>query len=200
MRVRIAPLLLASLVLPYVAEAPAQEAAATNANPLSDLTLESLEATLAVPLFTPSRTPPFVEPPPEPEPVVVAPPPEPVEPPPVPPPFRLIGILMSEAEEVALLSDPNTGEVHSFASGDSHDGWVIDIVDTRTVTFQNGDQTHTLAMFEEFEAPGIPGYSEEWNFGVPTDPNTGLPIDPNTGLPVDPSMLAPSPAQIDEDL
>jgi hypothetical protein len=180
----------------------AQEAAA-NPNPLSGLEIESFGATISLPLFTPSRTAPIEEPPPpEPE-VVVEVPEEPIDTAPVPPPFKLIGVVVAGEEQVALLLDEATGEIHSFAAGDGYEGWIMQIVDARTVQFQNSDLSHTLAMFEEFEAPDAGTYGQ-WDPGLypeggeqltydrpadsqEIDPNTGFPIDPNTGYATDPA-------------
>jgi hypothetical protein len=197
-----------------LAEAAAQQAAASP-NPLAGLDLGSFAATRDFPLFTPSRTPPTVEAPVEPE-VAVVVPEAPIDMTPVPPPFKLIGIVVSGSEQVALLADESTGEIHRFGAGDGYEGWIMQIVDGRTVQFQNEDLNHTLTMFEEFEPPSMGAYGEAWNpdgypvgdellydqatgqpggpgdtgsvegSGQAIDPTTGFPIDPNSGLPTDP--------------
>jgi len=197
-----------------LAEAAAQQAAASP-NPLSGLDLGRFAATRDFPLFTPSRTPPSVDTPVEPE-VAVVVPEAPVYTTPEPPPFKLIGIVVSGSEQVALLADESTGEIHRFGAGDGYEGWIMQIVDARTVQFQNADLNHTLTMFEEFEAPSMGAYDEVWNpdgypvgnellydqatAGQPTGPGTddgavsgnAQAIDPTTGLPIDPITGLPT--------
>ncbi len=130
-------------------------------NPLSSLDLESLSATRELPLFTPSRTPPLVEEPPPPEPE-----PEPVEPEiveeadPEPPPLELIGIVVTEAEQVVLLMDQSTGEVQRIRPGDEFEGWTVSIIDSRTVELESEGNFQTLTMFT--------------GTGDPADPNAAL--------------------------
>jgi general secretion pathway protein N len=128
-------------------------------NPLADLDLESLTATRQLPLFTPSRSAPVVETSVEPEPEpVVSEPEAPVETPSEPPPLRLIGVVMTASEQVAILSNEGTGEVQRLRPGETYESWTLRIVDTRTVAFENGDQSHTFKMFEPGSQPGfVPG-------------------------------------------
>src|SRR5689334_11965223 len=98
-------------------EAPSGDPSLVNPNPLSGLTLESLEATRSAPLFTPSRTAPAVEAPPVEEETVA----QPVETTPTeepPPQLSLIGIILTDTTQLALLRDPSTNEVHRLASGE----------------------------------------------------------------------------------
>lgn len=124
-----------------------------NPNPLSNLSLDTLTATRSAPLFTASRTAPEVAqeapPPPPPE-------PEPPPPPPEPPDLQLIGVVMSQSQQVALLSDAGSGEVHRLKPGEDYEGWTVKIVDPRTVELKNGDQSKTLTMFAEFKNAGDP--------------------------------------------
>jgi hypothetical protein len=129
--------------------------AASILNPLASLALDSLEATRSLPLFTPTRAPPFV---PEPEVAVVAspsPPPPPA--PPAPPALVLVGLVATGSAQFALLRDVANGEVVRLSAGDEYEGWSIEFVDARTVGLRNGDQTETLTMFGEFEAIGPDG-------------------------------------------
>jgi len=114
-------------------------------NPLASLVLESFEATRSLPLFTPSRMPPFVpEPIPQTETVYTPPPP-------MPPALELVGIITSGSTEVALLRDLNTGQFHRLSASDQYEGWSLRFVDVRTVEFFNGEQVQTLTMFEQFD-------------------------------------------------
>jgi hypothetical protein len=138
------------------APAAAQDTAAApgaSLNPLSALDLESLAATRTLPLFTPSRSAPIVEQPMVPQ-VVAAEPEIFVAPEPLPPPLRLVGVVMTQSDQVALLADQATGMIHRLRAGETYEGWTLNIVDRRTVAFLNEGREHTLTMFEEFgEAP-----------------------------------------------
>jgi general secretion pathway protein N len=148
-------------------------AAPASPNPLHSLRLEGLESTRNLPLFTTTRTPPVVEATPEPPPEPEAVEPEVVEePPPEPPALKLIGIVMTAAEQVALLSDEATGEVQRLRPGEDYDGWTLKIVDSRTVELANAEQRHTLTMFTEYGDP-------------PPQVNT-----------IDPQMLGMSPEEL----
>jgi hypothetical protein len=144
--------LLGMLHLSLAQEAVEQSPPALNPNPLSGLDLESLTATRSLPLFTPSRTaPPTVEESVEAAEVV------PIEPqgdPELPPPsVQLVGIMLSETTETALLLDPTSNEVHRLITGEEYDGWLLKIVDARSVELRNGDRVEGLKMFESFPAP-----------------------------------------------
>lgn len=144
--------------VPPAAE-PSAAAPSTSPNPLAGLDLENLKATRELPLFTPSRTAPVVEATIEPQPEPETPEPEaPVETPSEPPPLRLIGVVMTGSEQVAILSNEGTGEVQRLRPGETYEDWTLQIVDTRTVAFENGDQSHTFKMFEPGSQPGfVPG-------------------------------------------
>jgi hypothetical protein len=122
-----------------------------NPNPLSSLKLENLGATLSLPLFTPSRTAPTVEPPPE---VAIE---APVEPQPEaeqpPPAVQLVGIVLTGSTQTALLLDSASNEIHRLNSGDDFNGWALQIVDARSVELRSGDRVQGLKMFEKFAAP-----------------------------------------------
>ena len=153
-------------------EAPA--ATLVNPNPLSSLNLEGLEATRSLPLFTPSRTAPMVEAPVEEE--VVAAPVEPqVEPEAPPPDLQLVGIVLADSFQTALLRNPSTGEVLRLNSGDEFEDWALKIVDARSVELRKGDQVQGLKMFETFPAPPFAGGMAGEQPGEMLDPD-GNPI------------------------
>lgn len=198
-----AALMLAPLALSVAQEAAEETASkpAASLNPLSDLGLESLEATRELPLFTPSRKAPVV---PEPEPVEVAtaPPPPAPPPPPSPPPLQLIGLIMTGSTEIALLRDSGSSEVIRLASGEEYEGWSIRFIDSRTVEFQNGDQTETLSMFDQFDAVsdagglGQGGLPPGFTGTVPGEPPGGpgdqFQFDPQFDGPLDEDFGGPS--------
>lgn len=158
----------------------------TNPNPLSSLALESLSATLSAPLFTPSRTAPLVEAPVE---EVAAPPPEPEVSSEQPPPsLQLVGIILTEAEKMALLRDPSSNEIHRLNSGDDYEGWSLTVVDARSIEFRSGERVEGLKMFESFPSPA--------SYGMPE----GMPIDQlvpemegQPPLPEDPAAMEEMP-------
>jgi hypothetical protein len=172
---------------PAAAETQAVDAAQTNPNPLSGLQLDSLSATRSLPLFTPSRTPPVVAPPAEPEEVAAAP----QEPPPAveaqPPPLQLIGIILTDADQTALLRNTSTGETLRLASGDRFEDWTMKIVDARSIVFQSGDRVQDMKMFETFTSPPPPSgepSGEPFDPGAPQEEppaDSGEPPPPDNG-------------------
>ena len=135
-----------------------------NANPLSALDLDSLTATRELPLFTPSRTPAVVEAEPdfEPEPAFEA---ELEETDPEPPPLELIGIVVTDAEQVVLLLDQSNGEVQRIRPGDDFQGWTVSIIDSRTVELQSEGSSQTLTMFTGTGEEAAPPDTFEDDFG-----------------------------------
>jgi hypothetical protein len=185
-----AALLLGTSQLSRAQEATEEPGAATNPNPLSSLSLESLSATRSLPLFTPSRTAPVVAE----APVDIEP--EPVEEPIVdtgqpPPPLQLVGIVMTETASTALLLDSNSQEVHRLSSGDEFEGWSMTIVDARSVEFRSGERVESLRMFESFSTPPAPGLIPQFPDGTVNPDVPGIPgLDFPQAAPGDP-MLPP---------
>jgi hypothetical protein len=182
---------------PAVAQDPAVPPG-VSLNPLSALDLESLAATRQLPLFTPSRSAPVIEPPVEPE-IVAVEPEIYVEPEPVPPAFRLVGVVMTESDQVALLADQATGTIHRLRAGESYDGWTLNIVDGRTVAFVNDGREHTLTMFEDFSG-GTGGGGGDPIGGEPTggEPMVGEPTGGGGGDPMGGEPTGEEPTVIPE--
>ena len=137
------------------ASAEVADSGAINPNPLASLTLEGLVATRELPLFTPSRSPPVVEATVE-EPVVAAPSaPQPVgeEPPPA---VQLIGIILTDSKQTAILRNSSTDEVLRLSPGDEIESWALTIVDARSIELRRGDRVEGLKMFDAFPAGGMP--------------------------------------------
>jgi hypothetical protein len=186
--------------LPPADAETAGEAALANPNPLSGLTLDSLAATRTAPLFTPSRTAPVVDVPVTEEPVAAA-----VEVPTAgdePPQLELIGIVLTETSQTALLRDPGSGEVYRIASGEQINNWELKIVDARSVEFHRGDRVEDLKMFDVFPVSATPG--EPAADGMPSgfdgqaQPPPGRHSqDPNEGQSVDGSQPPDSPNSSD---
>jgi hypothetical protein len=151
-----------------------------NPNPLSSLTLENLSATRSLPLFTPSRTAPAVAATPlESEPVAIEEPVVDQDQP--PPPLQLVGIVLTDTTQTALLLDSTSQEIHRLSSGDEYEGWSLTIVDGRSVEFRSGDRVEGLTMFESFPSP--PTTSALSNF-----PGIDVPADGTSGV-IEPDML-----------
>jgi len=111
--------------------------------PLDGIALEELPATRAFPLFAPTRLPP-------PAPVqIVEPPPAALPPPPPPPPpsLQLIGIMKIGRDQVALLSDLGSGQIHRLCSGEVFGEWTMRITDARSIAFEHGEERQTQHMF-----------------------------------------------------
>lgn len=135
-----------------------------NPNPLSSLTLDGLAATRELPLFTPSRSPPpvVVEPVAD-EPVVAAPAQsEPVveEPPPA---VQLIGIILTNSKQTAILRNSSTDEVLRLSPGEEVENWALTIVDARSIELRRGDRIEGLKMFELLPRVGHTG--DAWRRG-----------------------------------
>jgi hypothetical protein len=155
--------------------------AADSPNPLSALKIESLAATRDAPLFTPSRTAPVVEQYVEPEPVVEVAQPVVEEAAPAPPALRLIGVVRTGSEEVALLADENTGQIHRIRPAEEFEGWTLKIVDGRSVEFQNAELSHKLSMFAPGSEPAPSqqvmtpqNYDEGHAFGMQAEDGTEI--------------------------
>jgi hypothetical protein len=161
---RVSQLLLALLALAGTLQfASAQETgeappALVNPNPLSSLNLESLTATRSLLFFTPSRTAPMVDAPVEEEVIAASVEPQ-VEPDAPPPDLQLIGIVLADSSQTALLRNQSTGEVLRLTSGDEFEEWAVKIVDAVSVELRRGDRVQGLKMFETFPAPPFAGNS-----------------------------------------
>ena len=111
-------------------------------NPLWAIPFESLTHTWERPIFSPSRRPPAV---------VVAPRPvqfqsvvttdRPRE-----PSFALLGAIVGEKEEIAILLDETTKIIVRLRRGESHSGWTLRSVKGREVTLDGYRQTAILAF------------------------------------------------------
>ncbi len=181
--------LLGTLAAAAAQDAPANAPAMVNPNPLSSLSLDSLTATRALPLFTPSRTPPA--PPPEvqveePEPVA-----EQVDPEQPPPSVQLIGIVLTDATQTVLLRDPASNEVHRLTDGGDLQGWAVKIIDSRSVELRSGERVQGLKMFETFspqaEPQAQPPYDES-RPPLPPPPGGRLTPSPRSPLAEPPPM------------
>jgi general secretion pathway protein N len=124
--------------------------AATLANPLASLPLESLSATRDRPLFTPSRRPP---PPPPAAPVVRA-----VEATPVPPPsVVLLGIVTESNEARAMVRSDPSGKVVRARLGDEIGGWKVTQIEPRRLVLSIDDRSVSFYLFARTGAKAAAG-------------------------------------------
>jgi general secretion pathway protein N len=111
-------------------------------NPLSAVSLESLSNTRDRPLFSASRRPPGLP--------VIAPSPPPLTRP-APreldhPRVVLVGTVVGQARDVAVLLEEKTQAVIRLRRGQEHDGWALRRIGRREVTLEKGGQTAALAL------------------------------------------------------
>ena len=138
---------------------PAQVAKpAPRGNPLWSVPLSVLTATQDRPIFSASRRPPPR--------AVGAMPVEEVAAPPAQksaealPPLVLLGAVVGEGDAIAILLDRSDQKVIRLRQGESRAGWSLSSVQTREVTFKQGDRSEVLAL-QRPDAPvaaaGVPG-------------------------------------------
>ncbi len=133
--------------------APAQSG---SANPLWEISLETLQATRDRPLFSGSRRPP-------PPPVVAAAPV--VAPPPPPPPaepekplFTLVGVVHGAEADVGLFLD-QSGKILRLRIGQEQEGWVVRSVEVRKTVLQKDSQQVMLELPARNAEIGAPPHS-----------------------------------------
>ncbi|WP_088344855.1 MULTISPECIES: hypothetical protein [Rhodomicrobium] len=105
-------------------------------NPLAELDIESLSATVERPLFAPSRRPA-----PAPDLTAAAPPPiaPPAPPPPAPPNYTLLGVIKDGGRAVALLRNRDDGRNIRVEAGDVIGTWEIANVRAAAVSLRRAD-------------------------------------------------------------
>lgn len=137
------------------APAPSQvPAARPSGNPLWAVPLRKLNASVARPLFAPTRRPPAavatkVDKPPPP------PPPKPREK--ERPHLMLLGtVAMDPSSGIGLFVDRGDKSVVRLRTGDDHNGWVLRSVAPRQVVLEKGDEKIVLSLPPP-EAAGPPG-------------------------------------------
>jgi hypothetical protein len=90
-----------------------------------------------------------------------------------PPQLSLIGIILTDTTQLALLRDPSTNEVHRLASGEQYGNWEMKIVDARTVQFHQGDRVQDLKMFDVFPVSAAPTEPSGEGIPMPTPQQRG---------------------------
>jgi len=115
---------------------------------LNDRNLDDLTQTRERPLFTPARHPPKPPPPPvKKEPVVKKPKVEKPPPPPKPPSLRLIGVVMSADDKMAMVIDKSR-KVKRIGLGDEFEGWTVAKVEPDMLELTLKDERSVYRMFQ----------------------------------------------------
>lgn len=106
--------------------------------------LTSLAATRERPLFSPTRRPP-------PTPVVVAPTaPAPETARETPPPaFRLTGVVIGDAEEIAIVQHDQNAKPINLRINSVIDGWTVAAIHSREIVLRHEDHTITVRMADQ---------------------------------------------------
>lgn len=122
-------------------------------NPLWAIPLNTLTATRARPIFSPSRRPP-------PPPIVAAPyvPPPPARPvEPDRPQLTLVGTVTGEHEAFGVFLDQTANKIVRLKLGDLHGGWTLRQVRGREVMLQKHDEIVFLALPPPGTKPAVAG-------------------------------------------
>jgi len=147
---------------------PPQKSSADVTMPVGNVVLavplSKLSMTRDRPIFSPSRRPP---PPPAVMPVI-AKPVERAKPEPEAPPLILVGTVVGEDSGIAVLVEQSTENVVKLRVKESHQGWTLQSIQGREVTFQNDRKSSVLAL-----AP--PGGSEPASSQAALEPPKRLP-------------------------
>ena len=115
-------------------------------NPLWAVPLTSLVETRDRPLFSPSRRPapvappPAVSPPQVNEPVAVAPAP------PEKPPWALVGTIIAPGASLAIVQAPGARSISRMRIGEGDAGWRVRSVAPRSIVVEKGQATVTLEL------------------------------------------------------
>jgi hypothetical protein len=122
-------------------------------NPLWAIPLNTLTATRARPIFSPSRRPlpaivaaPYVPPPPASTPV------EPDR-----PQLTLVGTVTGEQEAFGVFQDQTLNKIIRLKLGDLHGGWILRQVRGREVMLQKNDEIIFLALPPPGTKPAVSG-------------------------------------------
>ncbi|MGP9814537.1 hypothetical protein ACTZWT_23745 [Rhodopseudomonas sp. NSM] len=173
---------------PARAAAPAASTPAQrpSGNPLWGIPLRKLTASVARPLFAPTRRPPAAA-----EVKATAPPPPP--PPPKPaekdkPQLVLLGTVAADSlTGIGLFIDRGDKSVVRLRTGENHNGWVLRSVAPRQVVLEKGDENAVLTLPPPDTAPAGPA--------LPV--GSGAPVatfKPNPPGPAAPPPVLPRPA------
>jgi hypothetical protein len=147
-------------------------------NPLWGIPMSELTATRERPLFIASRRPPL--PPVAAQPMATPPPPaEPGR-----PPFALVGTVLCEPQNIALVQDQTTKKLARLRVGEATSGWFLRSIEARIITVEKNSQIATLALSGPGAAPaGPPAVAEAFRVGqlqtrrlIPGRPGNIMPV------------------------
>jgi general secretion pathway protein N len=114
-----------------------------SANPLWGMPVKQFSVTRERPIFLPSRRQPA--PPPSTETVAkVVAPPKPKEP--ERPQLSLVGTIAGDEDRFGILVDQASKAVLRLREGDDFQGWTLESVKSREVTFQKNQQSFVVAL------------------------------------------------------
>jgi hypothetical protein len=131
-------------IVPPRATPTAKPETVPSGNPLWGIPLRQLSATVARPLFAPSRRPP---------PPVVAnvnrappasPPPKPAEP--EKPQLSLVGTVATGEAGIGIFLEQGGKNVLHLKTGGNHKGWILRTVQRREVVLEKGSETAVLSL------------------------------------------------------
>ena len=142
------------------------QAAQAPASPLAAQAFERLSATLARPLFSPTRRPPA------PPPVLPPPPPSP------PPDLALLAVIMDGEDARAVVRAGAT--VRRLQIGDNIDGWTVGQIEARQLVLSQNDRTAKFMMFTGNRAVA--------------PPDAGAAVPPPAAPPQNPAQQSSAPA------
>jgi hypothetical protein len=108
--------------------------------------LEDLTATRERPLFSSTRRPPEVEPPPQ----AAAPITEAAS-----MPFELVGIVLGSDVNAAIFRNTESKEETRVAKGDKIGNWTLEEISERAIVLHGGDRRVRMRLFNEAKAPGV---------------------------------------------
>src|SRR5262249_24951845 len=129
---------------PEAGKAPpaAKEVRLASVNPLSGVSLESLKETIERPLFNQTRAPK-----PKPEPVVAQ---QEDEPEPTADDFTLLGVVVAEGDQTALIRYNKTNETFRLKAGQSFsDDWEVSDIGPKGVVVKNAELSFPLKLFTQ---------------------------------------------------
>ena len=122
---------------------PSAEITTSVGNVVRAVPLSKLSLTRDRPIFSPSRRPP---PPPVAMPVIAKPVERPKPAEPENPPLVLVGTVVGEDSGIAVLVEQATENVVKLRVKESHQGWTLQSIQGREVTFQKDRKSSVLAL------------------------------------------------------
>lgn len=114
---------------------------------LEGVALDDLTATWTKPLFSPDRQPPVPEVQEEADTADTVVPEPPIEAGAAPPEVTLVGVVIAGSETLAVLRDSD-GRMHRLRSGEGFEGWTMTVVDSLSISLDNGESRILRALFE----------------------------------------------------